>query len=171
MLPTFIALNRTHMGTGKQDPTGQKSCAIDCTANTTLKSPISFSMTTPVLMIAPQYTFFPTPRKTVTSNAYYLALASLPNHYGAALSNPSNTIEIFDKSTLERMATLVGHENGAVTALKVAENMNGFGSKHFVSSGKDGSVKIWDDRTGSHAIKSGLPSLVGKSVILTAQEC
>ncbi|TFK74385.1 WD40 repeat-like protein [Pluteus cervinus] len=109
-------------------------------------------MATPLMLQSPRFSAFSTPKKVFTSQSYIISLAALPNHYAAAISAPSNTIEIYDKSTVERIQILSGHDN-AITSLRVAENLIGVGSKHLISSGKDGSVKVWDNRTNSHSIK------------------
>jgi WD40 repeat protein len=89
----------------------------------------------------------------VSSNAYILSISSLPRHYAASTSAPSNVIEIFDKSTLQRIQSLPGHES-ATTSLHAVNTIAGIPKKSLISSGKDGSVKVWDDRSNSHSIKS-----------------
>ena len=88
-----------------------------------------------------------------SSQAYILSIASLPDHYAASASPPSNIIDVFDKFTLQGIQTLAGHEE-AITSLHSVKNVAGISNVSLMSSGKDGSVKIWDERSNSHSIKS-----------------
>lgn len=90
-----------------------------------------------------------------SSSAYILHITPTLSHYAASSSVPSNTIGLFDKITLQGVQTLPGHD-AAVTSLKTVENLGGGGvlRRCLVSSGMDGSVKAWDERAGSHSIKS-----------------
>jgi len=90
-----------------------------------------------------------------SSSAYILHIAPTLSHYAASASSPSNTIGLFDKITLQGVQTLPGHE-AAITSLKTVDNLGGGGvlRRCLVSSGRDGSVKVWDERAGSHSIKS-----------------
>lgn len=92
----------------------------------------------------------------LSSQSYVLSLASLPDHYAASASAPSNTIDIFDKSTMQGIQTLSGHET-ATTSLLTVSTVAGLGVPSLVSSGRDGSVKVWDSRSNSHSIKSKHP--------------
>ncbi|KAJ3571676.1 hypothetical protein NP233_g3607 [Leucocoprinus birnbaumii] len=99
----------------------------------------------------------PGPQVSVTlgyGDAYVLSLANLPSSYAASASYPSNRIDLLDKQSLRRIQTLPGHEL-ATTSIRAVNNVVGMPSRALISSGKDGSVKIWDERTGSHAIKYG----------------
>ena len=91
-----------------------------------------------------------------SSGSYILSITSLPSHYAAAASAPTNVIDLFDKTTLKGVQTFPGH-NVATTSLHTATNVAGMMNKYLISSGKDGSVKIWDDRSNSHSIKSRSP--------------
>ncbi|KAJ7283407.1 hypothetical protein C8J57DRAFT_1498469 [Mycena rebaudengoi] len=100
---------------------------------------------------------------TLSSSAYVLSLAVLSSFYAASASAPANTIDLFDKSTF-RGHTLPGHELGTTSLRavpRVAFNKRGdyrvavSGNLTLVSSGLDGSIKVWDERTTSHAIKRG----------------
>ncbi len=93
-----------------------------------------------------------TPLRTssLSEQAYVLSIVSLQTQYAASTSAPTNKIDIFDKSTLRRVQTLPGHEV-ATTALR---SINRVGKKFLVSSGKDGQVIVWDDRTNSVGISS-----------------
>ncbi|KZT20669.1 WD40 repeat-like protein [Neolentinus lepideus HHB14362 ss-1] len=89
---------------------------------------------------------------TVPSGSYVLSLASLPSCYAASTSAPSNTIHLYDKSDLRVSSTLGGHEEG-ITTLRMAENIAGNNTRALVSSGRDGTVAVWDERSGSMAIQ------------------
>lgn len=107
-----------------------------------------------VLLQSPHLQSYSSPLRSSSSSsqAYILSIACLPAHYAASASPPSNTIDIFDKSTLQRIQTLEGH-GGAITSLHDVQNVAGIPSISLMSSGKDGSVKIWDERSNSHSIK------------------
>ncbi|CAA7270746.1 unnamed protein product [Cyclocybe aegerita] len=87
-----------------------------------------------------------------SSEAYILSITSLPSHYAASASAPSNVIDIFDKRTLQGLQTLPGHEI-ATTSLLTVDKLGGIVNQCLVSAGKDGSVKAWDVRSNSHSIK------------------
>ncbi|KAF9468780.1 WD40-repeat-containing domain protein [Collybia nuda] len=111
-------------------------------------------MTTSVLLESPkiQTSNIPLRSSGSSSQSYILSIAALPAYYAASASAPSNTIDIFDKSTLQGIQTLPGHEV-ATTSLKTVENVAGISGKSLMTSGRDGSVKIWDERSNSHSIK------------------
>ncbi|KAG6836924.1 hypothetical protein H0H93_001290 [Arthromyces matolae] len=88
----------------------------------------------------------------LSSQSYVLSIVSLPGHYAASASSPANTIDIFDKNTLQGVETLSGHDI-STTSLHAIENIPGISGPSLMSSGKDGSVKIWDSRSKSHSIK------------------
>ncbi|KXN83547.1 WD repeat-containing protein 89 [Leucoagaricus sp. SymC.cos] len=85
-------------------------------------------------------------------DAYVLSLASLPTAYAASASSPSNKIDLLDKRSLRLIQTLPGHDV-ATTSIRAVNCVVGMPTRTLLSTGKDGSVKVWDDRTGSHAIK------------------
>ncbi|KAF8897155.1 WD40 repeat-like protein [Infundibulicybe gibba] len=87
-----------------------------------------------------------------SSDAYILFLASLPDHYAAAVSAPTNIIDLFDKSTLQGIQTLPGHNN-ATTSLKSVVGILGHPGPSLISSGRDGCVKLWDQRSNTHGIQ------------------
>ena len=91
-----------------------------------------------------------------SSGSYVLSITSLPSHYAAAASAPANVIDLFDKTTLKGVQTLPGHEF-AVTSLHRVDNVAGMSNECLISSGRDGSIKIWDNRLNSHSIKSECP--------------
>lgn len=86
------------------------------------------------------------------SKSYVLSLASLPSCYAASTSAPSNTIHLYDTSDLRVIATLGGHEEG-VTSLRAVDTVGGKNVRRLISSGRDGTVKVWDERTGSVGIQ------------------
>lgn len=112
-------------------------------------------MASSVLLESPYLQSYSSPLRSLrsSSQAYILSMASLPAHYAASASTPSNTIDIFDKSTLQRIQTFPGHQV-ATTSLHRVENVVGIQNVSLMSSGKDGSVKVWDERSNSHSIKS-----------------
>jgi WD repeat-containing protein 89 len=91
-----------------------------------------------------------------SSGSYVLSITSLPSHYAAATSAPANAIDLFDKTTLKGVQTLPGHEFG-ITSLHGVDNVAGMSNECLLSSGRDGSIKIWDNRSNSHSIKSECP--------------
>jgi WD40 repeat protein len=109
-----------------------------------------------ILIESPYFQSYSSPQRSSqsSSQAYILSIACLPAHYAASASAPSNTIDIFDKSTLQGIQTLPGH-GGAITSLNAVQNVAGIYNISLMSSGKDGCVKIWDERSNSHSIKSG----------------
>jgi hypothetical protein len=117
--------------------------------------PTLVDMASSVLLESPYLQSYSSPLRSLSSSsqAYILSIASLPAHYAASASAPSNTIDIFDKSTLQRIQTLPGH-GVATTSLHSVENVAGIHNVSLMSSGKDGSVKVWDERSNSHSIKS-----------------
>ncbi|KAJ6567269.1 WD40-repeat-containing domain protein [Mycena vulgaris] len=107
-----------------------------------------------VLLPSPAFSSTSTPIKSVSlsSQAYVLSLAPLPQYYAASASAPSNTIDLFDKATLLGTQTLPGHEIGT-TSLRSVETIANVSRPSLVSSGMDGSIKVWDERTNSYSIK------------------
>ncbi|KAF8875353.1 WD40-repeat-containing domain protein, partial [Gymnopilus junonius] len=90
--------------------------------------------------------------KSSTSTGYILSITSLPACYAASTSSPFNVIDLFDKNTLQGIQTLEGHKD-ATTSIRTAVNLGGVVQKCLISSGRDGSIKAWDERTNSHSIK------------------
>ncbi|KIM67672.1 hypothetical protein SCLCIDRAFT_1209773 [Scleroderma citrinum Foug A] len=83
---------------------------------------------------------------------YVLALASLPNYYVASASSPSNNITLFDKAGLRSVQILPGHED-ATTHLRTIYALGGSAKSTLLSSGKDGCVRAWDERSGGVSIQ------------------
>ncbi|KAG6833587.1 hypothetical protein H0H87_004214 [Tephrocybe sp. NHM501043] len=110
-------------------------------------------MSTSALLEAPQFKSTQRPLKSthLSSQSYVLSIASLSSHYAASASAPANTIDIFDKTTLRGVETLSGHDV-ATTSLHAVDNVIGLSGRSLISSGRDGSVKIWDPRSNSHSI-------------------
>ncbi|CAL1701580.1 unnamed protein product [Somion occarium] len=106
------------------------------------------------LVDSPSLTTSSRPLKTgsLPAEAYVLSLASLPSHYAAAASFPINTIHLFDKATLRKVLELPGHHN-SLSCLKSVRNIGGSGREALLSCGKDGIVKVWDERSGSVALE------------------
>ncbi|KAJ7229060.1 WD40-repeat-containing domain protein [Mycena pura] len=108
------------------------------------------------LVPAPGFSAAGAPVKSVSlsssEEAYVLSIASLPSSYAAAASAPSNSIHLFDKSTLQRTHVLLGHDTGT-TSLRAVDTIAAVARPCLVSSGLDGSIKIWDERTNTHSIK------------------
>ena len=88
-----------------------------------------------------------------SSGSYVLSITSLPSYYCASTSAPANVIDLFDKTTLKCVQTIPGHEL-AITSLHSVDNVAGSLDRCLISSGRDGSIKIWDNRSNSHSIKS-----------------
>lgn len=86
------------------------------------------------------------------ADAYVLSLATLPTSYAASASSPSHKIDLFDKSSLRLIQSLPGH-HVATTSVRAVDHILGAPTRTLISTGKDGSVKIWDERSGSHSIK------------------
>jgi len=85
-------------------------------------------------------------------DAYVLSLANLRSAYAALASSPSHRIDLLDKGSLRRIQTLPGHDL-ATTSIRVVESLAGFPNGALLSSGRDGLVKVWDDRSGSQAVR------------------
>lgn len=101
---------------------------------------------------------------------YVLALASLPNYYVASASSPSNKITLFDKAGLRSVQILPGHED-ATTYLRTIYALGGSTRSTLLSSGKDGCVRAWDERSGGVSIQSEPTCLLQqKHIVLRLKE-
>ena len=86
-------------------------------------------------------------------DAYFLAIASLGSYYAASASAPSDRIYLFDKTSLQTLRSLDGHQGGT-TSLRGVDSVAGTNRRAILSSGRNGVVRVWDDRTGDTAIDS-----------------
>ena len=111
-----------------------------------------------VLLESPQLQEEEVPHLSAVSSpgSYVLSITSLSSHYAAATSAPANVIDLFDKTTLKCVQTLPGHEF-ATTSLHSIGNLAGLSNECLISSGRDGSIKIWDNRSKTRSIKSECP--------------
>ena len=82
-----------------------------------------------------------------------LSLAAVKSYYAASSSAPSNAIHFFDKSNLQSVGQVAGHDD-TITTMRAVSNFAGTPHGTLVSCGKDGCVKIWDERAGSAAVQS-----------------
>jgi WD40 repeat protein len=90
---------------------------------------------------APQYSI------SSSSKDYILHLSALGTTYAAAFSSPSNSISLLEKTSLQLVASFKAHTD-AITCLRSSFSLAGSAGKSILlSSGKDGLVKVWDDRT------------------------
>ena len=89
----------------------------------------------------------------LAAQEYVLSLASLLNYYAASASTPTNSIYIFDKSNLQNVRTLPGQES-AIMSLRTISNYAGLSRPLLAWSGKDGFLKVWDERTSNFNTKS-----------------
>ncbi|EPT02816.1 hypothetical protein FOMPIDRAFT_1143324 [Fomitopsis schrenkii] len=94
---------------------------------------------------ASKHTQAPLKTTSIFSGAYVLHLVSLPSFYALSASSPDNAIHFYDKSRLDSVRTIAGHEN-AITSLRAAANFGGSVSPVLLTSSKDGVVKAWDGR-------------------------
>lgn len=106
------------------------------------------------LIDAPSFKSSSSPIRSTSlpAGAYVLSIASTPSFYAASASSPSNAIHLFDKARLQNVQTLAGHES-AITTLRTVPNVANAVNNALLSSGKDGSVKVWDERSGSVALR------------------
>ncbi|KAI0637917.1 WD40 repeat-like protein [Trametes polyzona] len=106
------------------------------------------------LVDAPAYKASSSPIRSTAlpGGAYVLSIASLPSYYAASASAPSNAIHVFDKARLQNVQTLPGHES-SITTLRSVPNVANAVAHALLSSGKDGAVKVWDERSGSVALR------------------
>ncbi|KIK94418.1 hypothetical protein PAXRUDRAFT_828030 [Paxillus rubicundulus Ve08.2h10] len=94
----------------------------------------------------------PLHQTSLPAESYVLSLTTLANNYAASGSSPSNQIYLFDKTSLQTVGVLQGHEN-ATTYLRTIHALGASDRETLLSSGKDGCVKAWDERSGTTSIK------------------
>ena len=95
----------------------------------------------------------PVKTSVLPEGAYVLQLASLGSHYAASSSAPLNKIYIYDKASLQPFGQLDGHGE-ATTAMRAVAKFHGTPQETLVSCGKDGLVKVWDERTSAVGLQS-----------------
>lgn len=93
-------------------------------------------------------------KTSIPGDNYVLSLAPIASFYAASASSPSNQIHLFDRVTLQSTGVLTGHEH-ATTHLCTIRGLGASTRDMLLSSGKDGCVIAWDERSGSASIKSG----------------
>ncbi|KAH7888111.1 WD40-repeat-containing domain protein [Phlebopus sp. FC_14] len=89
---------------------------------------------------------------SLPGNNYVLSLTALDNHYAASASSPSNQIHLFDRASLQAVRILSGHDI-ATSHLRTINALGMSSRAMLLSSGKDGCVKAWDERTGTTSIE------------------
>ncbi|KAL1665656.1 WD40-repeat-containing domain protein [Schizophyllum commune] len=89
---------------------------------------------------------------SIASEAYIMSITALPSRYAIAPSAPSTSIDVLDSASLRFVQSFPGHEGG-VSALRTIRSVAGLTRPALVSSGRDGSVKVWDERSNAHSIK------------------
>lgn len=91
------------------------------------------------------------------SGGYVPCLALLPtsNSIAAAISSAAqNSILTVDLVTAQPTRKLLGHA-GVITSLKASSMFGGSGNQHaLMSSSKDATIRVWDDRTPSSSTSS-----------------
>lgn len=108
---------------------------------------------------ASKHTQAPLKTTSIFSGAYVLHLVSLPSFYALSASSPDNAIHFYDKSRLDSVRTIAGHEN-AITSLRAAANFGGSVSPVLLTSSKDGVVKAWDGRAPTNGPISEHPAIL-----------
>ncbi|KAI9512719.1 WD40-repeat-containing domain protein [Russula earlei] len=85
-------------------------------------------------------------------DAYVLTIAAFGSYYAASASAPSHRVFLFDKTSLRTSQSFYGH-HGGTTSLRAVDSVAGVNKRVIISSGNDGMVRVWDDRTGAAAIE------------------
>jgi len=93
-------------------------------------------------------------KTSIPGENYVLSLTPIASFYAASASSPSNQIHLFDRATLQSTGVLTGHEH-ATTHLCTILGLGASTREMLLSSGKDGCVIAWDERSRSASIKSG----------------
>ena len=95
----------------------------------------------------------PLKSSSLLCDAYVLAIATVGSHYAVSASAPSHKISLFDRTSLRTSRSFEGHVGGT-TSLRAVDSLAGVNQRVIISSGKDGVVRVWDDRTSATAIES-----------------
>jgi len=90
---------------------------------------------------------------TLPCDAYVLAIAAFGSYYAASASAPSHRIFLFDKASLQMSQSFEGHQGGT-TSFRAVDSVAAVNKRVIISSGRDGVVRVWDDRTCATAIES-----------------
>lgn len=95
----------------------------------------------------------PVASTSVAADSYVLHITALSNSYAAALSAPSNSIATLDKSSLRPLGSFQAHSDALTLIRSTSLLYNGANSANvLLSSGKDGFVKVWDERKGADSV-------------------
>ena len=95
----------------------------------------------------------PLKSSSLLCDAYVLAIATVGSQYAVSASAPSHKIFLFDRTSLRTSRSFEGHVGGT-TSLRAVDSLAGINQRVIISSGKDGVVRVWDDRTSATAIES-----------------
>ena len=95
----------------------------------------------------------PIKTETLSSGAYVLSLAALSSVYAASSSAPVNAIHLFDRNSFQVTGQLPGHGE-AITAMRSIRAYAGTARATLLTCGKDATVKLWDERSGSEGVQS-----------------
>ncbi|KAH9062019.1 WD40 repeat-like protein [Lactarius vividus] len=113
----------------------------------------------------------PLKTSSLPCDAYVLAVAVVGSYYAVSASAPSHKIFCFDRPSLQVFQSFEGHAGGT-TSLRAVDSLAGVNQRAIISSGKDGVVRVWDDRTGAAAIEStcSVRNVLKEDVIATERE-
>ncbi|THH12370.1 hypothetical protein EW145_g11 [Phellinidium pouzarii] len=89
---------------------------------------------------------------TLPESSYVTSIVALQSHYAAATSAPSNAIHLFDKSDCKTIVRALSGHDGGIDYMCSADSFQG-ARQVLLSCGKDGSVKAWDERTGTVGVQ------------------
>ncbi|KAH8113298.1 WD40 repeat-like protein [Phellopilus nigrolimitatus] len=89
---------------------------------------------------------------SLPDKSYLLSIAPLQSHYAAAASAPSNVIHLFDKSDCKTVVRALPGHDGGTSNIRTATSFQG-AREMLLSCGKDGSVKAWDERSGTVGVQ------------------
>ncbi|KAK1235680.1 hypothetical protein PQX77_001051 [Marasmius sp. AFHP31] len=110
-------------------------------------------MAQPRLVESPNLTETSRPKQWIKleANTYIHHLASLPGGYAASTSSTSDsdTIQLFDKTTLKSLRKWETHRGGCTSLKRVKAIGEQTERPLLMSGGKDGVIKVWDERSNS----------------------